>query len=110
LWADVTCHLERTTRALEFHRTGRHAAAERLLRDVAGAAQDDGTAGPRVIGTARLAIALASGKNGGGMDLDPTFLMLSLIPSGIGFVLFTYGRKSDRWPQLVAGLVFMVYP
>ena len=44
------------------------------------------------------------------MDLAPTFLMLALIPSGIGFVLFTYGRKSDWWPQLVAGLVFMVYP
>lgn len=52
-----------------------------------------------------------SGKNDGSrMNFDPTFLMLSLIPSGIGFVLFRYGRKADRWPQLVAGLVFMVYP
>jgi hypothetical protein len=25
-------------------------------------------------------------------------------------VLFVYGRKQERWPQLVAGLVFMVYP
>ena len=33
------------------------------------------------------------------MTLDPTWLMLSLIPSGIGFVLFTYGRKQQRWPH-----------
>ena len=44
------------------------------------------------------------------MSFDPTVLILSLIPSGIGFVLFTYGRKSDRWPQLVTGILFMVYP
>jgi hypothetical protein len=36
--------------------------------------------------------------------------MLSLIPSGIGFVLFTYGRKQQRWPHLGAGLLLMVYP
>ncbi len=44
------------------------------------------------------------------MDFDPTFLMLSLIPSGAGFVLFTYGRKQQRWPQLVSGLLLLVYP
>jgi len=44
------------------------------------------------------------------MNLDATWLLLSLIPSGIGFVLFTWGRKQSRWPQLVAGIVFMVYP
>jgi hypothetical protein len=36
--------------------------------------------------------------------------MLSLVPSGIGFVLFRYGTKTERWPQRVGGLVFMVYP
>jgi hypothetical protein len=41
---------------------------------------------------------------------DPTWLFLSLIPSGIGFVLFVYGKKQERWPQLVAGLLLMVYP
>ena len=35
--ADVARHLLRAARALEFVRAGRHAAAERLLRDVAGA-------------------------------------------------------------------------
>ena len=44
------------------------------------------------------------------MSLNPTWLFLSLFPSGIGFVLFIYGRKQQRWPQLVAGLLLMVYP
>jgi hypothetical protein len=25
-------------------------------------------------------------------------------------VLFTYGKKQQRWPQLVGGLLLMVYP
>ena len=44
------------------------------------------------------------------MSLDPTWLFASLITSGIGFVLFVYGKKQRRWPQLAGGLVFMVYP
>jgi hypothetical protein len=44
------------------------------------------------------------------MNFDPTLLMLSLIPSGVGFVLFIYGKKRERWPQLVAGVVLMAYP
>jgi len=44
------------------------------------------------------------------MNLDPTWLFLSLLPSGVGFVLFVYGKKRERWPQLVAGLLLMVYP
>jgi len=36
--------------------------------------------------------------------------MLSLVPSGVGFVLFVYGKKQDRWPQLAAGLALMIYP
>ncbi len=44
------------------------------------------------------------------MNLDPTWLFLSLLPSGVGFVLFVYGKKRQRWPQLVVGLIFMVYP
>ena len=42
--------------------------------------------------------------------MDPTWLFLSLIPSGVGFVLLAYGKKEGRWPQLVAGLIFLVYP
>jgi len=44
------------------------------------------------------------------MDLDSTWLFLSLIPGGIGFVLAVYGKKEGRWPQAVAGLLFIVYP
>jgi hypothetical protein len=44
------------------------------------------------------------------VNFDPTWLFLSMIPSGIGFVLFVYGKKQGRWPQLAAGLAFMVYP
>ena len=44
------------------------------------------------------------------MSLDPAWIFLSLVLSGAGFVLFRYGRKQDRWPQLVAGLALMVFP
>jgi hypothetical protein len=44
------------------------------------------------------------------MSIDPTWLFLSLIVGGVGFVLVVYGRKQDRWPQLVTGLALMVYP
>jgi len=44
------------------------------------------------------------------MTFDPNWLFLSLIPGGLGFVLFVYGKKQGRWPQLVSGLAFMVYP
>ena len=44
------------------------------------------------------------------MNLDPAWLFLSMIPGGVGFVLFVYGKKQGRWPQLVAGLALMVYP
>jgi hypothetical protein len=37
-------------------------------------------------------------------------LMASLLVSSIGFGLFVYGRKQSRAPQLIAGLVLMVYP
>ena len=44
------------------------------------------------------------------MSIDPTWLFLSLFPSGAGFVLFVYGRKQQRWPLLAFGIAFMVYP
>lgn len=44
------------------------------------------------------------------MTFDPTWLFLSLFPSGAGFVLLVYGKKQARWPQLVGGLALMVYP
>jgi hypothetical protein len=44
------------------------------------------------------------------LNFDPMWLFLSLIPSGVGFVLFMYGKKQGRMPQLIAGVVLMVYP
>ena len=44
------------------------------------------------------------------MDVDATWLLLSLIPGGIGFVLLTYGKKAGRWPHAAAGVLFLAYP
>ena len=44
------------------------------------------------------------------MNFDADWLILSLIPGGIGFVLLTYGKKAGRWPHAVAGLLFLAYP
>jgi hypothetical protein len=44
------------------------------------------------------------------VTLDAAWLFFSLIPGGIGFVLFVYGKKQQRWPQLLAGLALMAYP
>ncbi len=44
------------------------------------------------------------------MGFNPTWLFLSLIPGGAGFVLLIYGKKEERWPYVVAGLAFMIYP
>ena len=44
------------------------------------------------------------------VGIDPTWLVLSLIPGGIGFVLLVLGKKQGRIPHIVAGLAFMVYP
>ncbi len=44
------------------------------------------------------------------MSLEPGVLFLSLVVGTIGLALFVYGKKQARWPQMVAGLAFMVYP
>jgi hypothetical protein len=44
------------------------------------------------------------------MSASPLWLFLSLIPGGVGFVLFVYGKKQARWGLVAAGIVFMVYP
>jgi hypothetical protein len=44
------------------------------------------------------------------MSFDPGSILLELLVGGVGFVLFTYGRKQQRAPHLVVGLLFMVYP
>lgn len=44
------------------------------------------------------------------MAIDPAWLFLSLIPSGIGLVLLMYGRKQQRWAHALAGLASMACP
>jgi 4-hydroxybenzoate polyprenyltransferase len=44
------------------------------------------------------------------MNVDPAWLVLSLITGAIGLGLFVYGKRASRWPQVVIGLLFMLYP
>jgi hypothetical protein len=44
------------------------------------------------------------------LSFDPTWLLLSLLIGAVGLALFLYGKKQARWPQLVVGILFMVYP
>jgi hypothetical protein len=43
-------------------------------------------------------------------DFDSTSLFLSLVITSVGFSFFLYGRKAERYPQMVGGLLLMVYP
>jgi hypothetical protein len=44
------------------------------------------------------------------MDLDSGSLIASLIVSSIGFVVFGYGKRQERLPQVVTGLLLMGFP
>jgi hypothetical protein len=44
------------------------------------------------------------------MDLDANSLLASMVVSGVGFVFLSYGKKQGRLPQMVAGLVLMIFP
>lgn len=44
------------------------------------------------------------------MHLDVSSIAAGFIVSGVGFVLFNYGRKMGRLPHVVVGLVLMVFP
>lgn len=44
------------------------------------------------------------------MDFSAGSLFLNLIISGIGSVLLIYGKKQGRVPQMIAGVVYLVYP
>jgi hypothetical protein len=41
---------------------------------------------------------------------DPAYLAVALVVSGIGFVMFMYGRKQHRPVQLGAGLLLLLFP
>jgi hypothetical protein len=44
------------------------------------------------------------------MNFDPASLLASLVVSSVGWVLFSYGRKQQRLPHIVIGMLMMVYP
>ena len=44
------------------------------------------------------------------MSLDPGYLLASLAVSSVGYVLFSYGRKQHRLPNMIVGVVMLVYP
>jgi len=44
------------------------------------------------------------------MSFDAGPLFVSLLVSSIGLGLFIYGRRQQRWPQAVGGVLLMVYP
>lgn len=39
-----------------------------------------------------------------------SFFLVGFLVSSLGFVLLSYGRKLQRPPQLVAGLILLVLP
>ena len=44
------------------------------------------------------------------MNLDPGSLVTSMLVSSVGFVLFEYGRRMKRPPQMAVGVVLLVFP
>ena len=44
------------------------------------------------------------------VNLDASSLIAGFVVSGVGFVLFSYGRKLSRIPQMCGGLILMVFP
>lgn len=41
---------------------------------------------------------------------DPIGLFVSFFVSLVGLALFMYGKKQSRVPQMLTGLILMVYP
>ncbi len=41
--------------------------------------------------------------------MDANRLLVSLLVSAVGFVLFSYGKRQTRMPHLVVGLILLVY-
>jgi len=44
------------------------------------------------------------------VDFDTNALLLSLLIGAVGLALFVYGKKQQRLPHLIAGVLLMVYP
>ena len=44
------------------------------------------------------------------MDFDASSIIAGLAVSSVGFVFFSYGKKMSRPPQMVGGLLLMIFP
>lgn len=44
------------------------------------------------------------------MSLDPGSFVTGLLVSAVGFVVFEYGRRMRRPPQIGVGLVLLIFP
>ncbi|MDZ4773841.1 MAG: hypothetical protein SGI72_11990 [Planctomycetota bacterium] len=44
------------------------------------------------------------------MDFSGPSLFASLVIGSVGLVLFVYGKRMERYPQLVVGAALMIYP
>ena len=42
--------------------------------------------------------------------MDLTSLVAGFFVSSVGYVLFSYGRKQSRIPQMCGGLILLVFP
>jgi hypothetical protein len=43
-------------------------------------------------------------------NLEPGYLIASLCVSGVGYVLFSYGKSQRRFPHTAMGIVLLIYP
>jgi hypothetical protein len=44
------------------------------------------------------------------MDFDAGNLLAGFAASGVGYVLFAYGRRMSRPPHVIVGLCMLIYP
>jgi hypothetical protein len=44
------------------------------------------------------------------LNLDANSLLLSLLIGSVGFVCLAYGKRQQRFPQMLAGVILLVYP
>jgi hypothetical protein len=44
------------------------------------------------------------------LSFDASSIIAGLVVSSVGFVLFSYGKKMSRPPQMVGGLLLMIFP
>jgi hypothetical protein len=45
-----------------------------------------------------------------GLDINYNELLVSILVSSVGFIAFVYGKRQARAPQMIAGLILMIFP